>query len=248
MSLKYKIRVDNLRKAHSVRPLNDTVTYYSILVVLSGRLHYVLNGKEYIAQEGDALFASPGTTRVRFRDEKPAVFFFVNFFADSSLKIDLPNYISGALTSRLRDTILLYDKIGRDHSSYTDEKKSLLIDMMLLFLKESAQKKAQNPHVDKILAFIQTHFRENITLKNIANQVGLTVPYCCAIVKKELGCTIYELILRERILLAEELIKSGDHAIKKIPSMCGFNDYSNFSKSFKKIIGNSPIQYRKKLI
>ena len=55
---------------------------------------------------------------------------------------------------------------------------------------------------------------------------------------------IYEYILYKRILKAKELMYS-DISLTEIAFTCGFGDYSNFLRAFKKITGTSPKEYRR---
>ena len=66
---------------------------------------------------------------------------------------------------------------------------------------------------------------------------------CCYLFKKEMNTTIYDVILKERIYLAQEYILAGEYSLKEVGKMCGFCDYSHFLKSFKKVTGILPSEY-----
>ena len=53
-------------------------------------------------------------------------------------------------------------------------------------------------------------------------------------------------MLYRRVMLARQQML-GDASLNDIAYQCGFNDYSNFLRSFTKIIGVSPSKYRKEL-
>ena len=248
MGKKYTIRLGGLNRVLRVNALNDVIKYYDLTIVLSGSMQYIINGVEYTLNSRDGILIPPGHKRVRLRSEHGANYFVVNFFLNEDEKLDFPIYMPECMTPSLRDVLTLFDKIIEERSdAFVEEKKELVLELILLFLRENVEKKVYNPHVNKILYYIQTHFTEPITLQDIANYVHLTVPYCCSLVKEELNMTIYELILRERILLAQEYILQGNMLLKDVPYHCGFNDYSHFSKSFKKYTGLLPSRYKKEM-
>ena len=53
-------------------------------------------------------------------------------------------------------------------------------------------------------------------------------------------------MLYRRVMLARQQML-GSASLNDIAYQCGFNDYSNFLRSFSKIVGMSPSQYRKQL-
>ena len=56
--------------------------------------------------------------------------------------------------------------------------------------------------------------------------------------------TITEIINKERILLAESYILEKNKTLTEIAEICGFNSYSYFSRTFKKITGTTPNRYK----
>ena len=102
-----------------------------------------------------------------------------------------------------------------------------------------------SPYLASMLEYISQHYTERITLQDIADSVSLTSSYCCYLFKKELNTTIYDVIMKERILLAQSYILERKFKLQEISSLCGFNDYSHFSKYFKKVTGFLPTEYKK---
>ena len=58
--------------------------------------------------------------------------------------------------------------------------------------------------------------------------------------------SVYDYVLYRRVMLARQQMM-GSASLNDIAYQCGFNDYSNFLRSFGKIVGMSPSQYRKQL-
>ena len=63
--------------------------------------------------------------------------------------------------------------------------------------------------------------------------------------QKYLHCSPTEYIRRQKIFLAAGLLSFTDDPVTGIGSRCGFSSPSYFSSEFKKIIGKTPVEYRK---
>ncbi|MDS0526302.1 AraC family transcriptional regulator [Clostridium sp. SHJSY1] len=95
-----------------------------------------------------------------------------------------------------------------------------------------------------ILKFIDNHLTEDLSLNIISEYFSLNKSYLGRLFKKETGSTIYNLILLKRITLAKQLLSEGKN-VSEACFLSGFNDYSNFIRTFKQITGYSPTKYNK---
>jgi two-component system, response regulator YesN len=101
--------------------------------------------------------------------------------------------------------------------------------------------------VDSILAYIDRHYAEDLTLNRIAEEFKLNASYVSRIVAKGTGSGFVQQVNRRRIAVAERLLEDPSTRIKEIVSACGFSDYSYFLKIFRSIAGCTPQQYRDRL-
>ena len=99
-----------------------------------------------------------------------------------------------------------------------------------------------NNQIQEIIGYINDHVIENITIKHLAEHFFLSESYICRIFKLATGTTINKYITARRISIAKSLLSNGS-SINDVYIECGFNDYSNFLKSFKKAVGVSPKKY-----
>lgn len=95
---------------------------------------------------------------------------------------------------------------------------------------------------NNILSYINQHLSEDLNIQGLANYFYLSPSYLCKIFKQETGTTINKYITAQRITLAKSLLTDG-HSVADTCDMCGFGDYSNFLKTFTKIVGISPKKY-----
>ncbi len=107
---------------------------------------------------------------------------------------------------------------------------------------------SENPLLSKtlreILLFINNHISDDLSLEILEKTFSLNRYHLSRIFKKETGSTVYNYILLKRIALAKQLLIEGNN-VTEVCMMCGFKDYSNFIRTFKKITGYSPAKYNK---
>ena len=102
--------------------------------------------------------------------------------------------------------------------------------------------------INNIQEYIRQHSDENIGLDDIAKYAGLSKSYLCTLFRDNMNMTVNEYILRVRIENSIEIMKDRSLTIGEIGKKCGFSSQSHFTKTFKKIIGLPPGQYRNKLL
>lgn len=93
--------------------------------------------------------------------------------------------------------------------------------------------------------YIQRHIAENISLEMVASKVFLNQFYFSKIFKEETGKNFTEYIIKQRIDAAKKLIGRPDIKIYEIGRMVGYDEPGSFSRIFKKMVGMSPVEYRK---
>ena len=94
--------------------------------------------------------------------------------------------------------------------------------------------------------YIYDHLQTKITLDNLAEEVGLSSAYLSRLFHKEVGLTISEYIVTKRIQAAENMLKFSEYSISEISNYLCFSSESHFIHLFKKNIGETPKNYRKK--
>lgn len=98
----------------------------------------------------------------------------------------------------------------------------------------------------KILFFIALHYKEKLTLKQIAEEMGLSESYMCRIFKKHTGFTVLDYRNEIRCERAAVLISNGI-PVNEAGYLAGFEDYNYFSRMFRRKRGISPAGFKKSL-
>ena len=110
-----------------------------------------------------------------------------------------------------------------------------------------AERSRSSGHVAGMAQHIATHFRESITVPDIAASVHLSPAYAMGVFREALGVTLGEYLLRCRIAEAQRLLITTDSTAGEIAVQAGFASQSSFYAHFKRACGVSPAAYRKQL-
>jgi two-component system response regulator YesN len=104
-----------------------------------------------------------------------------------------------------------------------------------------------NHNIIKVLNIIKTRYDEELSLEDIAEEIGVHKVYLSRLFKKEVGRNYYDYLQSYRIRKAELLLGEEKLKMYEVAKRSGFNNYDQFAVVFKKLNGTSPSEYRKKL-
>jgi len=100
--------------------------------------------------------------------------------------------------------------------------------------------------IQDILTYINNHYTQSLRITDLARRFGVSESYLSHEFARFTNRSVYDYILYRRVTLARQLMLGAD-TLNTISYQCGFNDYSNFLRTFSKVVGMSPKQYRKQL-
>jgi YesN/AraC family two-component response regulator len=106
---------------------------------------------------------------------------------------------------------------------------------------------AGHPNIRKALAFIGDHFAEDITLKDVAREAGLSKYHFCRLFHRETGVTLIKYLHAFRVGRAKALLADRYLQVTQVAYAVGFGDLSHFNRTFRRIVGRSPSEYRASL-
>lgn len=110
--------------------------------------------------------------------------------------------------------------------------------------EQTASERRQVKLVNDAIKFIAAHYKENISLNHIAEEVKLQPTYLCRSFKEYTDKTPVEYINAMRIEEACKLLSQTDKRISSIVDELGFKDPGYFARVFKKYTGSKPSEYR----
>jgi AraC-like DNA-binding protein len=103
-----------------------------------------------------------------------------------------------------------------------------------------------HPAISKALGMLETRFRKNWTLSELAEEVGLSRSRLAELFNLEVGYSIHKFLTKIRVRHAETLLSHSDLPIGDIASECGFATIQHFSRVFKGVTGQAPIKFRRR--
>jgi two-component system, response regulator YesN len=130
--------------------------------------------------------------------------------------------------------------------SQLDKLHEIMIHEYCLLVKNKARNK-YSTLIRNVLNYIDFNLSQQITLSILADYFHISPPYLSKVFKKEMNTTLTNYITDRKIHESLRILTSTNMQIQEIASFVGIPDYNYYTKTFKKIIGCTPSQYRKKL-
>lgn len=133
--------------------------------------------------------------------------------------------------------------------TYTDEQfKQRMESIIAVVCADSAadeNRLQKNSIVNELKRYIQQNLHKRITRDELSEHVHLNESYLSRLFHKETGMSPSDYILQERMKKAGELISETDEPIYEIANQLCYDNFSYFSKMFKKVYNITPQEYRK---
>lgn len=94
--------------------------------------------------------------------------------------------------------------------------------------------------VRRAVEFIRAHAETPLTLGEVARVVRVSPNYLTSLFRAQTGAPLGQFVLRERIALAQEMLKRPESSVKTVALDIGFSDPFTFSRAFKRVTGSTP--------
>lgn len=104
-----------------------------------------------------------------------------------------------------------------------------------------------NDRINIVFNHVRNNFKEEVTLAEIADKAGMTIPSFCRYFKKITNKTFIQFVNEYRLVHASKLLAEQPMSITDVCYESGFNNFSHFNKSFKGFTGQSPSEFRNRL-
>lgn len=125
--------------------------------------------------------------------------------------------------------------------------KNLISEIIITVIRNSSQN--ENTVIPSLLqnavAYIRNNFREPLTLGILAKYCNVTPNYLGVQFTKRMGISFSDYLNTVRLRYACNLLDSTDLTVKEIAFASGYNSVEHFGYTFKKMLGDSPLNYKK---
>ena len=231
---------------------------YEIYFLKTGSCRYFIGDRLFHIAEGDIVLISKGIIHKSLYPDAPVERYLINFTDDM-----IPDEISGDMKKLFQqsiyhtpkesagDILTIFKKIERETNSpdkYSPLVTTGLLTELLTYILRHPSDKAEmvsNLPIENVPSYIAGHYREQLTLENMAEMCSLSTSYFSRLFKNITGFGFKEYLTMLRLKEAQSLLMHTDLSICKVAYECGFNDSNYFSVVFKELIGLSPLKYRK---
>jgi YesN/AraC family two-component response regulator len=105
-----------------------------------------------------------------------------------------------------------------------------------------------NPNIRRALALVADRFAEPLTLDDAVRAARLSRYHFCRLFRHETGMTFLEYLRGVRIRRATVLLADRYLKITEVAYRVGFSDLSHFDRTFRRVVGRSPTEYRESLM
>ena len=99
--------------------------------------------------------------------------------------------------------------------------------------------------ISKAKAYIGRNLSRNITRGDVAGEVHLAEEYFSRLFSRQTGFTFKDYLLNEKMNAAKKLLSGSSLSVSIVASKVGYDNFSHFSQIFKKVVGETPQEYRK---
>lgn len=235
--------------------------FHKIIVFISGKVTYHIEGKAYHLKPRDILLVSQGAIHKPEIDPSVPYERYIFWIRDDLSCQELNTCFQkandrsfnlvradSALQERLKDLLPEIEQtLQNKYFGDTVLRDALFTQFMIyinrIFLRTSSSpdKKAysSDTQVEQLLKYINRNLSENLSIDQLAERFFLSKYHMMRKFKNETGYTIHNYITSKRLLMARSLISQGI-PVMKAALASGFRDYTTFVRAYKKQFGKAP--------
>lgn len=133
-----------------------------------------------------------------------------------------------------------------DRLDSLDDINELHAEMVLAYtglMNKLISNTAYSKPVVRCINYIYTHLHTRITLKQLSAETSLSEGHLSRIFKKEVGISVSEYIMHQKLETAKNMLRYSDYSPSEISSILGFPSQSYFTECFRKHTGITPKKY-----
>jgi AraC-like DNA-binding protein len=152
-------------------------------------------------------------------------------------------------TERARDAYFATPVVSRQKMESVATLLGVFADHLAIQSNQIAVQKAcaEPPVITRAKRFIEEHHREDLSLGQVAASVHTSLFYFCKLFKRHTGVSFTEYVSRLRTEKAKKLLLNPNLRVSEIAYEVGFQSLTHFNRVFKRILHESPTDYRERL-
>ena len=113
-------------------------------------------------------------------------------------------------------------------------------------IRDSDAVYADHPEMHRIVNFVRVHYREKLTVADMAREAGISISSQERLFRKTFGLTPMMYLRKTRLNAACRMLRETDASLSEIASVCGFSDQTNMTRAFRIELKITPLKYRRR--
>lgn len=267
--LKDGICVERARRDDSRKlPNSHCHDYHEIYYLMNGERRFFIKDTAYDIQKGAMVLIKPNVIHCVLDLGDPAhermlvLFrgrFLSEIFADERLlapfqdpspvfRLDVPNrYLLEDLITRMLAEFRIVDSYSRGLCPVLLYELLVMIARMTERIHSEGSGTAETglARFHAISRYLCENYTEKITLRHLSERFHLSPYHLCRRFKETTGLSVIRYLNQVRILEAQKLLRTGGVRVAELAGKVGFDNISHFGRTFKRLIGVSPMRYRR---
>lgn len=177
----------------------------------------------------------------------PLLFPFVHGGATGALRLRVPEAARPGWETGIES---LHDELARRHDSYREAAVAHLVLLLVGVSRLAADvvgdlRENQEPLLAEVFAVIERRYPEPLSLRDVAAEVNISPGHLTSTVRRRTGRTVQEWITERRMVQARRLLATTGLPVSEVGRRVGFPDAGYFARTFGKVHGTSPTQWRR---
>lgn len=226
----------------------EIATSHDLTIVHEGEFTYIADGEPITIRAGEAYFCPQGTVREWRACSAPLFYTSLNFMCSGGDgPLPIPRFVRNAASADAKYLLRQLLTVYEEGAPYFRERANALLALYvceIMRCNPPEAKVTENPYVKEMKEIITDHISRHITVEEIASRIHLYPTYCSELFHREMGMTISEYAVQERIEAAKELLGDSSLSVRDVAEQTGFCDRFYFSRVFRQKTGLSPTEYR----
>ena len=230
-----------------------------ILYVLEGTISVLADASSITANKDEIIIIN--SNNVHHIQTLEDVSRYYCLIIDRKFCEDFGLFMEEIIFSRLIKDKLVIDKFNTIKDEFMAKKplykaeiKSQIIDLVICLYRDYTLSETPFSNkletnkieiVKKAIRYIQNNYDKDITILDISEEAGVSKYYFCRIFKEITDYSTVSFLNILRCTNAKKLLLSGKYSVEEAAYMCGFDNISYFSKTYKKHIGCLPSSTKK---
>ncbi len=225
-----------------------------LLCVLPGTINVLMDAASITANQGEIIVVNSNNVHYIQSLEEESKYYCL--IIDQKLCEELHLDIGEIVFQRLINEKELEEKFKIIYEEFQEKKElykakimSTTVDIIISLyrnytLQESSlSRQLKNDKIElvkKAIRFIQRNYAEAISISSISDELGVSKYYFCHIFKEITGYTMISFLNIIRCSNAKKLLQTGKYSVEEAALLCGFDNMSYFSKTYKKYMDCLP--------